>query len=194
MTGRFYSYLNAKAERRENPEKGGYGVYASEPIGKGEILVLWGGRIVAAEELDPDMPDFTERILQIDEGLYLEAPAPIEPTDYFNHSCQPNAGMTGQIGLIAMRDIAPGEEICFDYAMCDGSSYDEFPCGCGLPECRGNISGNDWSRPELWEKYAGYFSPYLQRRIDSIKAKKHQDALDAPAGLVKKAVSITAMK
>ena len=172
MTGRYHSYLTPKGEQRSNPEKGGFGVYAREHIRKGELLVLWGGRIVSADELDPDMPEFTERILQIEEDIYMEAPSPIGPMDYFNHSCTPNAGMSGQIGLVAMRDIAPGEEICFDYAMCDGSSYDEFPCHCGSPDCRGYISGNDWSRPELWEKYAGYFSPYLQRRIDALKAAK----------------------
>lgn len=66
-------------------------------------------------------------------------------------------------------DIAPGEEICLDYAMCDGSAYDEFECGCGSPNCRGYVSGDDWKRPELWERYKGYFSPYLQRRIDRLK-------------------------
>jgi hypothetical protein len=178
MTGRFYSYLTPKAEHRPNLAKGGFAVYAREPICKAELLVLWGGRIVATDELDPNMPDFTQRILQIEEDLYVEAPSPIEPSDYFNHSCNPNAGITGQIGLVAMRDIDPDEEICFDYAMCDGSSYDEFPCGCGAPNCRGYISGQDWSRPDLWEKYAGYFSPYLQRRIDALKEKNKTDVLE----------------
>ena len=185
MTGRYYSYLTPKAEHRPQPGKGDYGVVATEPIAKGELLVLWGGRIVGVDELDPDMPDFTQRVLQIEETLYLEAPAPIEPSDYFNHSCDPNAGMSGQIGLVAMRDIAPGEEICFDYAMCDGSNYDEFACGCGASVCRGYISGNDWSKPELWEKYAGYFSPYLQRRIELLRAGKNERALEIPVGLRK---------
>ena len=64
-----------------------------------------------------------------------------------------------------MRDIQPGEEITYDYAMSDGSPYDEFTCSCGSPYCRGHVSGEDWRRSELWQRYAGYFSPYLQRRI-----------------------------
>ena len=28
--------------------------------------------------------------------------------------------------------------------------------------------GDNWQLPELWAKYAGYFSPYLQRRIDRL--------------------------
>jgi len=27
----------------------------------------------------------------------------------------------------------------------------------------------DWKQPALWEKYKGFFSSYLQRRIDRLK-------------------------
>jgi hypothetical protein len=67
-----------------------------------------------------------------------------------------------------MRDILPGEEICFDYAMSDSTPYDEFICGCGAPNCRGTVTGKDWQIVELWDQYRGYFSPYLQRKIDSL--------------------------
>ena len=70
--------------------------------------------------------------------------------------------------LRAMRAIAPGEEICYDYAMSDGSPYDEFECTCGTPDCRRQITGEDWRRPDLQKKYAGWFSTYLQRRIDQL--------------------------
>ena len=169
MSGIYASYLSPRVIAQSHCEKGGCGVYAREKIYKDELIVLWGGRIVTEDEVDPDMPNFTQRILQIEEGLYLETPENLEPSDCFNHSCNPNVGMTGQIGLAAMRDIEPGEEICFDYAMCDGSNYDEFECSCGEETCRGKVTGSDWSIPELWERYAGYFSPYLQRRIDFIR-------------------------
>jgi hypothetical protein len=74
--------------------------------------------------------------------------------------------MAGQIVVVALRAIAAGEEICYDYAMTGGSSYDEFDCACGSAGCRGRVSGRDWERPELWERYAGFFSPYLARRIE----------------------------
>ena len=165
MTGQFHSHLSPKLEARPFLEKGGFAVYAREPIAMGELLVLWGGRIASESELDFDMPHFTQRVLQIDEGLYIIQPEPLEPSDYFNHSCSPNAGFSGQIALIAMRDIEPDEEVCFDYAMCDGSPYDEFICSCGTEDCRNVVTGEDWKRPELRERYAGYYSPYLQRRI-----------------------------
>ena len=131
MTGQFHSYLNPKCDSGEFEEKGGCGVFAREPIRMGELICLWGGRIVAENELDPTMQFFTQRILQIEEGFYLEAPLPLEPSDCFNHSCEPNVGFSGQIGLVAMRNIEAGEELNFDYAMCDGSNYDEFDCYCG---------------------------------------------------------------
>jgi hypothetical protein len=31
------------------------------------------------------------------------------------------------------------------------------------------VSADDWRNPTLWERYAGHFSPYLQRRIDALK-------------------------
>ena len=171
MAGQFHSYLNPKCDSGEFEEKGGCGVFAREPIKKDELICLWGGRIVAGNELDPGMPHFTQRILQIEDGFYLEAPEPLEPSDCFNHSCEPNVGFTGQVGLVAMRNIEAGEELNFDYAMCDGSNYDEFDCYCGSSSCRGSVKGSDWMRPDLWEKYDGYFMPYLARRIKALKEK-----------------------
>ncbi|HNK63137.1 MAG TPA: SET domain-containing protein-lysine N-methyltransferase [Anaerolineales bacterium] len=162
------SYLNQKCEAREHPT-GGCAVYAILPIYKGEVVSLWGGLIVQKSELDPAMPRFTQRVLQIDEDLYILTAERPEPNDCFNHSCEPSLGFSGQIALVAMRDIAAGEELTFDYAMSDGGPYDEFDCACGSPFCRGRVTGNDWKLPELWARYEGYFSNYLARRIEKIK-------------------------
>jgi hypothetical protein len=75
--------------------------------------------------------------------------------------------MSGQIVLVAMREIAPGEEICFDYAMTDSYPYDEFACRCGSTRCRKRVTAADWRRIDLQERYRGFFSPYLQKRIFS---------------------------
>ena len=168
MTGQYYSHLNPKCDSGVFEEKGGCGVFAREPIKKGELICLWGGRIVAESELDPDMEFFTQRILQIEESFYLEAPLPLEPTDCFNHSCEPNLGLTGNVVLVASRDIPRGEELCYDYATTDGSDYDEFECACGAPACRGKITGHDWMLPELQLRYRGSFSPYLAKRIAAL--------------------------
>ena len=174
MTETYFSYLSPKVESRPHGQKGTCGVFCHKPIARDEIVALWGGRVVSAQDIDRDMPNFTQQVLQIEDGFFLLSPQ-MEPADCFNHCCDPNVGLTGQIGLIAMRDIQPGEEVCLDYAMCDGSDYDEFDCTCGSPSCRHRITGEDWKRPELWERYEGYFSPYLQRRIAQLKREVRQE-------------------
>jgi hypothetical protein len=62
--------------------------------------------------------------------------------------------------------------------MSDGSPYDEFACGCGSHDCRRRVSGDDWKRSELWQRYAGYFSPYLQRRIAAERRHRLQFSAD----------------
>ena len=162
------SYLNPKCEARTK-SSAGCGVYALQSIDKGELISLWGGTILHKSQLDPTMPRFTQRVLQIDEDLYILTGEQKEPNDCFNHACEPNLGFTGQIGLVAMRNIEAGEELTFDYAMSDGGPYDEFECHCGLPTCRHKVTGNDWKLPELWVKYDGYFSSYLAHRIEKLR-------------------------
>jgi len=161
-------YVTTKVMRKIRPEKGGYGVFATRPISAGELLVVWGGYIVMGDELS-ELPATVQRhSIQVEENLYLVPHELPEVGDFINHSCNPNAGLSGQMSLVAIAPIAKGEEICYDYAMSDGSTYDEFHCSCLARECRGWVTGGDWSLPELQGRYAGYFSPYLQRRIDDM--------------------------
>jgi len=173
MTGKYFSYLSPKLENRPHADKGNCGVFARERVQRGELISLWGGKILSADEIDYSMENFTQQVLQIEDGFYMLS-LTMEPSDCFNHSCSPNVGLSGQIGLIAMRDIEAGEEICLDYAMCDSTPYDEFDCQCGSPDCRGRVTGDDWKRAELWERYDGYFSPYLARRIAALKKEADQ--------------------
>ena len=144
-----------------------YGIFALRPIPKDELIAVWGGEVVNRETLDTLSSRMRQMSVQVEEGLYLVSMRE-GPGDYVNHSCDPNAGLNGQIAVVAIRDIAPGEQVTFDYAMSDGSDYDEFECACGAANCRGRVSGRDWRNPELWARYAGYFSPYLARRIERL--------------------------
>ncbi len=162
------SYLSPKLETRNRPDIGEEGIYALEPLAKDDLLIVWGGDIVDENELR-QLPDALKKMTaQVEEGLFQVSRQPASG-DHINHSCDPNAGMRGQIAIVAMRPIAAGVEVCIDYAMVDGTPYDEFDCACGAAACRGHITGDDWQRPELWQRYAGYFSPYLQRRIDRLR-------------------------
>ena len=173
MTKGTTSYLSSKCAVRGAEDKGGHAVFALEPIDKGELLVVWSGKLVNRAQLEVLPPGIRRFSLQVEEDHFLVSLSDCEPPDYVNHSCGPNAGLSGQITLVALRDIEAGEEITYDYAMSDGSAYDEFPCNCGADGCRGRVTGHDWQRPELWKRYEGYFSPYLQRMIEGAKKEAH---------------------
>ena len=85
---------------------------------------------------------------------------------YTNHSCKPNIGIQGKIVFVAMRDIASGEELTHDWATTDDLDY-KLKYNCGSTNCRGTISGQDWRRRELQEKYKRYFSWYLQPKFEN---------------------------
>ena len=172
MSQRSTAYLTDKCEVQNRDVTGGKAVYARETIEPGELVGVWSGRIIPAEALD-ELPEAIRRhTVQVEEGLYLASFSADEPPDFINHSCEPNAGLDGQIALVALHRIHPGDEVTIDYAMCDGSPYDEFECACGSAICRGRVTGEDWRNPELWERYAGHFSPYLERRIRALKRRR----------------------
>jgi len=165
------SYLSSKLEGRPKADGSGNGIFALKPIMKGELIAIFGGVVYEWDTFIHLSERDRSLCLQVEDRHFL-VPRPIGKGDYVNHSCNPNAGLSGQIGLVAMRDVKVGEEVCFDYAMCDTMPYDEFNCLCGQPTCRGQVGGNDWQRPELQKRYAGYFSPHVQRRIDKMLAEK----------------------
>jgi hypothetical protein len=166
------AYLTDQCEVQNRDVTGGKAVYARELIEPGELVAVWSGRIVSAEELDELSEDIRRHTVQVEEGLYLASHGPDEGPDFINHSCEPNAGLDGQIAIVAMTRILTGDEVTIDYAMCDGSAYDEFECECGSALCRGRVTGQDWRSPTLWERYAGHFSPYLERRIKALKRRR----------------------
>ncbi len=146
----------------------GRGIFATQDIRAGDVLAVWGGAVTIGPRFRSLPPEMRQISVQVEEDVYL-VPGVEGAAEWFNHSCSPNAGMNGQICLVALRDIAAGEEICYDYAMSDGSPYDEFECHCQAPECRGRITGDDWRRPDLWARYGNHFSPYLLKRIEGLR-------------------------
>ena len=162
------SWHNPKTERRKATY--GCGLFAIEPIAKGELLTVWGGIIISTDELHEQPEIVQDRAIQVEIDHHLCSALIDDDADCVNHSCNPNAGLQGQITLIAMRNIAADEEICFDYAMSDGHPSFYMACACGQPDCRKAVTGNDWKLLNLQEKYRGHFSPYIQRQIDAIHA------------------------
>jgi SET domain-containing protein len=163
-----YNWLTPRAEVRRVGKKG-WGSFAKVSISKGETVAVFGGCVITSAELATLNDDRQHRSIQIDNDLYMVSGGAPERGDMINHSCAPNCGLRGSQIVSAMRDIEIGEELTFDYAMCDASEYDEFQCLCGTPECRKIVTGADWKNPDIQEKYAGWFSPYIQSLINSTR-------------------------
>ncbi len=158
--------MNPKLEVRES-SLGGKGVFTCEKITVGELLAVFGGCVMPASD---EIGDWS---IQVDENLVIGHPpgtdAKDDPINFLNHSCEPNAGIKGQIMLVAMRTIDGGEEITFDYAMVlhpsTGCTPYRMECRCGSPHCRSVITDEDWRLLDLQQRYKGWFTWYLQEKI-----------------------------
>jgi SET domain-containing protein len=160
------SYRSPKTEVRNSPIHG-QGLFATASIAKDEVVVVKGGHIITRAQKKSVNQAMGPVEIQIGDDLFI---APVTPEErevsmlYSNHSCNANLGMRGEITFVAMRDIAPGEELTHDWATTDDDDY-SVECKCGANTCRGTLTGKDWQRPELQRRYAGYFSTYLAKKI-----------------------------
>jgi SET domain-containing protein len=114
----------------------GDGVFAARPFRAGEEAIKVVGRIISKEEAHDDV-----RCLQIGPETYLAEIDGQEDLDSFiNHSCEPNVGFSeGDLTLRALRDIAAGEELFWDYSTSINEPGWEVECRCGAKGCRGKI-------------------------------------------------------
>lgn len=87
--------------------------------------------------------------------------------DVLNHSCDPALGWSATGALVAMRDVAPGEELTIDYALHVDDPDFVLVCHCETYRCRQLIEGTDWQIPQLQKRYSGFWAPAVQRRIDA---------------------------
>ena len=159
-----YNWLTPKAQMRVTPGKGS-GSFAVSKISKGEIVASFGGNVINQIKLTNYSADRVSRSLQLNRDTYLLSGDVPEAGDMINHSCEPNSGIAGTSSVQTLRDIEIGEELTFDYAMSDSSQYDEFNCACGKDKCREKITGMDWQKTDLQDKYRDYFSDYIENLI-----------------------------
>jgi uncharacterized protein len=165
-----FSHHHANTEVRRSPTQG-MGLFATGPLFAGDLVVTTGGRILPFESLlSHELPGHP---IQVETHWVL---APFDPRQLdgifvVNHSCDPNLGVRGQLSLVALRAIAAGEELTFDYSMTDsdpeGQETFAMDCLCGATHCRKRITDRDWRDPALQKKYRGHFSTYLQLRIEA---------------------------
>lgn len=109
----------------------GRGVFAVDPIAAGRRILEFQGWLLPTERLTDDM-----LAMQVGPDLWLASDGTLLD-DCVNHSCDPNAGFRdGTPVLYALRDIAAGEEIGWDYSTSIGWPGWTLACRCGSPRCR----------------------------------------------------------
>lgn len=161
------SYRSPKTTVRESPIHG-RGLFAREPITKGEIVAIRGGYVFDTMMRADVEARLGSAEITVADGFFI-GPVTERERDggmiFTNHSCDPNMAIEGQIVFTALRDIAAGEELTHDWATTDDEDY-EMVCSCGASDCRGTITGQDWRCEDLRAKYQGRFAWYLQRKMD----------------------------
>jgi D-alanine-D-alanine ligase len=157
-----YRPANRDIYVRHAGDERGFGVFAGRNFKKGERVIQSSGKVI---------PFQTEHSVQIDWSLHLDVNIPVR---YLNHSCAPALGVrTNELGLpdfYAMKDIAEGSELTYDYAMTEYKHYPrhrpelefDLACRCGNPNCRGRFGYYSELSQELIEQYRNWVSNYLE--------------------------------
>lgn len=129
----------------------GFGVFARDFIPQHERLIEYvGERITKREAERREAARLARKAAGQDGCVYvfemtsrhdIDGDVPWNPARHINHSCAPNCEVQssrGRIWIVAVRDIAPGEELTYDYGFDYAEAWDH-PCRCGAPECAGYI-------------------------------------------------------
>ena len=140
----------------------GRGVYAVTEIAMGEVIVEYTGERIDWDEAmdrhphDPSQPNHTF-YFGLDDGTVIDALHGGNSARWINHSCDPNCyadEQGGRIFITALRNIAAGEELSYDYGLMLEARYTkklkaEYPCYCGAATCRGTLLApkRGWNPP-----------------------------------------------
>ena len=130
----------------------GLGVYVVEPIRAGETIIEVVGERISSEESDRRFEEKdTEAghtfMFYVDDDTVIDCGVNGNVSRFINHSCEPNCEAVddeGRIFVEALRDIAVGEELVYDYRLVwesddDAEDLKDYLCRCGTPSCRGTM-------------------------------------------------------
>lgn len=121
----------------------GKGAFVSDFLESDTLILEYTGELIdrktAVERDNPDAPDYSCYILQVDDDTYIDARLVEHPAKYVNHSCEPNCNLSRdgtKVFIRALRAIIPGEELTYDYEY---AASENLRCRCGAPRCRGRV-------------------------------------------------------
>lgn len=112
----------------------GLGLYAEQPIKKWQKIIEYIGERISTAEADRRGGKY---LFTVNSRVTIDGTARYNTARYINHSCAPNAEPRenrGRIYAYAIKNIATGEEITYNY----GKEYWNFyikPYGCRCEKC-----------------------------------------------------------
>jgi SET domain-containing protein len=129
----------------------GKGVFAVAPIAAGQRILEYTGPVITWKEAqrrhphNPDEPNHTF-YFHIDDKRVIDG-LHGGPAKWINHACDANCEADeddGRVFIKALRDIAPGEELNYDYGLILEGRHTakvkkEYECRCASPRCRGTM-------------------------------------------------------
>ena len=130
----------------------GKGVFALQPLKKGEQLIEYKGELISWDEAlrrhphDPTQPNHTF-YFHVDDARVIDGAVDGNAARWINHACAPNceAEIAGErIFIKALRSIKAGEELFFDYKLVIDERHTarlkkDYACWCGHKTCRGTM-------------------------------------------------------
>ena len=153
----------SKIEVRQSVQHG-RGVFASVAIAAGEEVLHFTGPLLHQSQVD-----FSDYHLQVSDEHYIGPSRAAD--DYVNHCCEPNAGFRDGLVLVALRDIASGEEITWDYSTAiDEADFAGFPCQCRAANCRGSVTSFRFLSRSLQATLWPLLLPYLKHRYPLVSS------------------------
>ena len=163
----------------------GNGVFASGDIPEGaRILEYLGERISENEsdkrgwaqfEIAQKTGDAAVYLFILNKKYDIDGNFPYNDARLINHTCEPNCEaevILGKIWIIALREIADGEELGFNYGF-DLENYEDHPCRCGTQSCVGFIAGEEYW-PDLTRKLKKKLKKLLKREKKAKECKKEK--------------------
>jgi uncharacterized protein len=120
------------------------GCYTTKAIKKGTRVCEYDGPRFSKEEADERYKDREVTYLFScgDAGTVIDG---FGSAMFINHCCEPNCEteeIDGRIFVCAVRDIAAGEELTYEYHLYDSDDA-EGDCYCGVAKCRGTMFSHD---------------------------------------------------
>ena len=117
----------------------GTGVYARIPIPEETRILEYVGERLSKEESWRRRQENNFFIFTVTDDIDIDGAVDWNPARFINHSCAPNCEAREedeQIWIYALRDLAAGEELTFNYGY-DLQDHEDHPCRCGAAACVG---------------------------------------------------------